>query len=55
MFKPETAERKEYERKLKESLKDEFIYDPETGAKITLAEAESGHWIAHDNENRPMP
>lgn len=41
---------KEYERKLQESLKDEFIIDPETGAKLTLEQAQSGHWIAHDNE-----
>ncbi|GAA3561456.1 hypothetical protein [Snuella lapsa] len=45
-----TPEEREYDRKLKESLKDEFIIDPETGAKLTLEQAESGHWIAHDNE-----
>lgn len=55
MFKPKTAEQKEYERKLKESLDDEYIIDPETGTKITLEEAESGHWIAHDNESRTIP
>lgn len=54
-FKPKTAEQKEYERKLKESLEDEYIIDPETGAKITLEEAESGHWISHDNEFRTVP
>jgi len=40
----------EYQRKLKESLADEYIYDPETGTKLTLEEAESGHWIPHNNE-----
>lgn len=49
-----TKEEQEYKRKLKESLEDEFIIDPETGAKITLEQAESGHWIAHDNEFRTM-
>lgn len=44
----------EYERKLKESLADEYIIDPETGAKITLEQAESGHWLAHDNEFKTM-
>lgn len=47
-----TEQEKEYERKIKESLADEFIYDPETGAKLTLEEAESGNWITHDNLNR---
>ncbi|WP_459212230.1 hypothetical protein [Aquimarina rhabdastrellae] len=45
-----TNEEQEYHKKLKESLADEFIIDPETGAKLTLEQAESGHWIAHDNE-----
>ncbi|WP_132065896.1 MULTISPECIES: hypothetical protein [Aquimarina] len=55
MFKPKTAEEKEYERKLKKSLEDEHIIDPETGMKITLEEAESGHWVSHDNEFRTVP
>lgn len=55
MFKPKTTEEQEYDRKLKESLKDEYIFDPETGMKITLEEAESGHWLAHDNEYRTFP
>ncbi len=42
----------EEENRLKKSLEDEFIYDPETGTKLTLEQAESGHWIAHNNENR---
>ncbi len=50
-----SVEHKEYKRKLKESLADEFIIDPETGTKITLEEAESGHWVAHDNEFRTIP
>lgn len=45
-------EEKEYFIKLKQSLKEEFIYDPETGAKLTLEEAESGYWISHNNLNR---
>lgn len=45
----------DYNRKLKESLADEFIIDPETGAKLTLEQAESGHWIAHDNEFLTIP
>lgn len=47
-----TEEEKEYEKKLKESLADEFIYDPETGTRLTLEQAESGHWIENDNYNR---
>lgn len=46
---PSTNKDKEYFQKLKESLKEEYIIT-ETGAKITLEEAESGHWIEHDNE-----
>lgn len=40
------------EHKLKESLEDEFIYNPETGAKITLEQAESGNWLTPDEEIR---
>ena len=47
-----TEEKREYEKNLKESLADEFIYDPETGARFTLEQAESGHWIENDNYNR---
>lgn len=54
-FFSKTKQEKENELKLKESLADEFIYDPETGAKLTLEEAESGNWIAHDNLNRIKP
>ncbi len=53
-FNFKTKSEKEYEKKLKESLADEFIIDPETGAKLTLEEAESGHWVAHDNEFRTI-
>ncbi|MFI0427950.1 hypothetical protein [Mariniflexile sp. HMF6888] len=50
-----TPTEREYDKKLKESLKDEFIIDPETGVKLTLEQAESGHWIAHDNEFNTIP
>lgn len=50
-----TKEEREYDRYLDESMKDEYITDPETGAKLTLEQAESGHWIAHDNEFRTKP
>jgi hypothetical protein len=46
---------KKYEDKIKKSLKNEFIIDPDTGIKLTLEEAESGHWISHDNEHRHIP
>ncbi len=45
----------EYDRKLNESLKEDYIYDPETGAKLTLEQAESGHWVAHSNDERIIP
>lgn len=48
-------EQVEYEKKLEENLADEFIIDPETGARLTLEQAESGHWIDHDNEHYQMP
>jgi hypothetical protein len=51
LFKKSESE-KEYERKLKESLSDEFLYDPETGAKFTLEQAENGTWIRHENYER---
>lgn len=44
----------ETEERLRKSLEDEFIIDPETGIKITLEEAESGHWISHDNEYKTI-
>ena len=50
-----TEEEKKYDQKLKESLADEFIVDPETGTKLTLEQAESGHWIANDTEYRTIP
>jgi len=50
-----TKSEKEYDKKLEASLEDEFIIDPETGAKITLKEAESGHWDSHDNEFNTIP
>lgn len=40
------------DRELRLRLEDPYIYDPETGAHLTLEEAERGNWIAHDNEQR---
>jgi len=54
-FYSKREQEKEYERKIKESLANEFIYNPETGTKLTLEEAESANWIAHDNLNRIKP
>lgn len=53
-FNSDTSEQKEYDRKLKESLADEYIIDPETGTKLTLEQAESGLWVAHENEFRTI-
>ncbi len=41
---------KEANRKLKESLEDGLLFDPVTGAKITLEQAESGNWLLPDEE-----
>lgn len=41
--------------KLKKSLEDEFIIDPDTGTKLTLEQAESGHWISHNTESYIIP
>lgn len=43
---------KDYEKKLKERLNDEFLYDPETGARFTIEQAEDGSWINHKNDSR---
>lgn len=40
------------EKLIKKRLEDPFIYDPETGAKITLGQAESGSWLLPDEEQR---
>ena len=53
-FTYKTKGEKEYDKKIKESLADEFIIDPETGVKLTLEEAESGVWLNHDNEYRTI-
>ena len=45
-------EEQEYKERLENSLEDEFIIDPESGAKLTLEQAEAGHWVAHDNKGR---
>ena len=47
-----TDKEKKYEKHLEDSLDDEYIIDPETGAKITLEQAESGHWVSHDHIDR---
>ena len=43
---------KDEENAMRLRLEDPYIYEPETGVKLTLEEAESGNWIGHDNENR---
>ncbi len=45
---------KEQEERMKQSLADEFIIDPETGVKLTLEQAESGIWLSHDNQFREI-
>ncbi|MGV3459626.1 MAG: hypothetical protein ACO1N9_04135 [Flavobacterium sp.] len=47
-----TSEDDERNRLVEESLKDGLIYDPETGAKITLEQAESGIWLLPDEETK---
>jgi hypothetical protein len=49
-----TQSEREQEEIMKQSLDDEFIIDPETGAKLTLEQAESGHWLTHDNESKEI-
>ncbi|MGS2726617.1 hypothetical protein ACU8DI_08410 [Psychroserpens sp. BH13MA-6] len=51
----ETKSDKKQQERMKRSLEDAYIIDPETGAKLTLEQAESGHWVAHDNEFREVP
>jgi hypothetical protein len=45
-------EEAEEEKRLKESLQDETIYVPEMGTRLTIEEAEKGHFIVHDNKLR---
>jgi hypothetical protein len=40
----QTKEQKKYEERMKNSLQEQYIIDPETGAKLTLEQAESGIW-----------
>ena len=40
------------EKRAKERLRDETIYVPETGTRLTREEAEKGHFIAHDHLRR---
>ncbi|MDT0554397.1 hypothetical protein [Patiriisocius hiemis] len=49
-FVHKTKREKEHENHLRKRLSDEFIIDPESGAKLSLEQAESGHWINHNNE-----
>lgn len=46
---------KAQDKYLEDSLEDETLIDPETGARITLEQAENGHWIKHDNEFFTIP
>lgn len=55
----ETPQEKEHKIKLKKSLEDERLFDPETNSHITLEEAESGKWgemetinFSKNNENK---
>jgi len=49
MFKPKTTSEKDFEKIQNESLDDETLIDPETGAKISLEQAESGQWDTPSN------
>lgn len=49
LFKSSESE-KQYFKNLEKSLEDEFIIDPETGAKLTLEQAESGIWNPEEVE-----
>lgn len=52
LFGRTTAAERETKKRLQDSLADEFIYDPETGAKITLEQAESGIWLLPDENTK---
>ncbi|MCD2260812.1 hypothetical protein [Psychroserpens luteolus] len=54
-FSWETKSEKEQHERMKRSLEDAYIIDPETGAKLTLEQAESGHWEGSADEFRAMP
>ena len=51
----EDKENEEEEKRLEKSMEDEHIYNPITGTKMTLEQAESGHFIQHDNEFYTIP
>ena len=51
IFRPSKADR-EHEAAVAKRLDDETIYDPETGAKLTLEQAERGHFIGNDGDDR---
>jgi hypothetical protein len=55
MFKGPTEELKDELQRLKESLEDDRIFDPETGVYISLEEAESGQWSTDDREKHYIP
>ena len=35
---------------MNKSLNEEYISEPETGAKLSLEQAQSGYWVKHNNE-----
>ncbi|WP_028979966.1 hypothetical protein [Sporocytophaga myxococcoides] len=49
-FMKNSKEAKEYHQHLEEGLKDEYITDPETGAKYTLEEVEAEQWVKLEPE-----
>lgn len=58
-LKKESKSDKEYFKNLKTSLEDAYIIDPETGAKLSLEQAESGNWNSdeveyYDDEKDPF-
>ncbi|MEM5566829.1 hypothetical protein WNY78_17035 [Psychroserpens sp. AS72] len=55
MFNWKTKSEIEQEEKIRRSLAEEYIIDPETGTKLTLEQAESGYWLTHGNEHREIP
>ena len=52
LFFRSTADEKKNEERVKRSLEDERIYDPETGKYLTLEQAESDECFLEENSNR---
>lgn len=52
LFEKSQKEYNEYEKNIKLRLNDDKIYDPETGVKMTLEQAQKGTWIKNDNFSR---